>query len=103
TLGNLTMASGATLSVVANNSTAGQTLTFGTTSLGGAATFSPGTGATVNLAGVVSQTAPSALNKSGVGTVNLSAANTYTGATNVTAGILFAAVNGSLGASTGAA
>jgi fibronectin-binding autotransporter adhesin len=98
TLGNLTMAAGATLNAVA---AAAQTLSFGTTSLGGDATVSPGANATLNLAGVVSETAPSALTKTGVGTLNMNAVNTYSGATNINAGVVSVA-SGSLGTATGA-
>src|SRR6185369_12403593 len=93
TLGNLTMASGATLNVVAGN-TAGQPLTFGTTSLAGNVTFAPAAGATTNLSGAVSQTAAAGITKTGVGTLNLLAANSYTGATAINAGTVNAFVNG---------
>jgi autotransporter-associated beta strand protein len=95
TLGSLTMAAGATLNIVPTGT---QTVNFtGATSLGGAATFSTGTNATLRLTGVVSETAASSITKTGAGTLTLGSSNTYTGATNINAGTVNAAATNALG------
>jgi len=53
-----------------------------------------GTGATLNMAGVISGVRP--ITKDGAGTVTLSAANTYTGLTTVSAGTLAYATNNAI-------
>jgi fibronectin-binding autotransporter adhesin len=98
-LGNLNLAAGSTL----NTSSSGPIpIAFLNTTLAGDATISPAAGAIVTLRNAVGQSAPAGLIKGGAGTLNLNAANTYSGVTTVSAGTLVAAVNGSLGTSAGA-
>ncbi len=56
---------------------------------------------TLNLSGVISSPSTYALNKTGLGTLTLSGANTYTGATNVSAGTLKLGVANAINTSSG--
>lgn len=64
-------------------------------------TFAGDAGATVNVFGVISDTATGALTVDGSGTYNLLAANTYQGATTVNAGQLVLQGGGSIAATSG--
>ena len=74
----------------------------------GTLTFNPDTGDTQTLANTITDQAGSggtgswALTKNGAGTLTLSAANTYTGATNLSAGTLSLSGSGTLGNAAGA-
>jgi autotransporter-associated beta strand protein len=84
TLGTLTTGAGSTLNVTGLFT--GRTVTFGSTTLGGNITFNP---TSANLAlGSVSESTPSALTKTGAGTLTLTGTDTYSGGTNLNAGNL---------------
>ncbi|MGB7079907.1 MAG: autotransporter domain-containing protein [Xanthobacteraceae bacterium] len=89
--GTLAMAAGTTLSFLnTGNFTIANPIT-----IAGDPTFSPPSGTTQTLSGVIADGAtPGTLNENGAGTLVLSATNTYTGPTNVAAGTL--TVNGSI-------
>jgi len=96
TLGNSATVSSATAlngNVVYNGTTTGATFGAGAITLNGNRTFTVADGAAATdftVSGIVSNGAvtPSALTKAGLGTMVLSTANTYTGATAVSAGTL---------------
>jgi fibronectin-binding autotransporter adhesin len=106
TFGALSMANGGSLNVT-SSATAGATLNFATGSLGGGATFSPGANTTLRFVGAVADAVPGtgtagAITKAGTGTMILNVANSYSGLTTVSGGVLVPLVNGALGTSTGA-
>ncbi len=87
TLGSVSMGAGSTLTVSGTNLNAPYTLTLGTTSVSGSASFiasNNGTGAGVlNLGGLNDGGVASALQFGGNGTINLNAAGSLSGATTV--------------------
>ncbi len=91
-LGNLTIA-GTQLSLTGPANTS---LSFGATTLTGNAILDTSTGTTLSLGAVGETSGPRSLSKSSPGTLILTAADTYTGSTTVTAGTLIANVANSL-------
>ncbi|MDI1249894.1 MAG: autotransporter-associated beta strand repeat-containing protein [Lacunisphaera sp.] len=73
----------------------------GTVALGGDASIGAASGTTLTVSGVVSGADGNDLTKAGSGTLVLSGTNTYTGATNVTAGTLVISNENNLGGSPG--
>jgi autotransporter-associated beta strand protein len=105
TSGQLTVNTGGTLNMVANNLTVGNLTGTGGTISGTSGTrtltIGQGNGTGGNFSGAIANGAggTTALTKTGSGTITLSGANTYTGATLVSGGTL--AVNGSLANTSG--
>jgi len=72
-------------------------MSFGNNITLGSATRQITTDGTVTLSGIISGSAGAGLTKAGVGTLTLSGANTYTGATTVNAGTLRLGAGGTVG------
>ncbi len=85
----VTVASGATLNLAGFSQTIGSIAGAGNTTLGANATLTAGGDNTsTSYSGAISGTGTSGLTKQGTGTLTLSGLNTYSGATNVSAGTL---------------
>jgi autotransporter-associated beta strand protein len=97
--GAVTVAAGATLDLNGFSETVGSIAGAGNITLGAATLTSGGSNASTTFSGVVS--GAGGLTKAGTGTLTLSGANTYNGATNVNAGTLSAANASALGSTAG--